>query len=278
MRASSARVCSTHSSAPSRSNCASASSSVARAAPRRFARRWVRPSASSVRACWNGSGLRRCSDRASSNVAKAPSRSPPAARSSARQRARTASAHARSSASARSCQSASTSPASPSSPTAISASSRSPSSSRCAGSSMRALRVSYARLSCGSAAFGSPHERSRKPSTQLWPDSSIGIPSASPRAIASFAQARASSIRPRCAAMTVAGKSGAVFTSPSCAESSNERAAYRSASSQFPARQSRKASHQSADASPRASPRSPSTSRSSRSNPRAASSSTVHTS
>ena len=39
---------------------ASASSRVVRAAPRRFARRCVRPSASSVRAWWNGSVLRAC--------------------------------------------------------------------------------------------------------------------------------------------------------------------------------------------------------------------------
>ena len=72
MRASSARVCSAQSGAPSRSKRASASSSVARAAPRFFARRCVRPSASSVRAWWNGSVLRACSASARSKLAKAP--------------------------------------------------------------------------------------------------------------------------------------------------------------------------------------------------------------
>ena len=98
MRASSARVCSAQSGAPSRSKRASASSSVVRAAPRCFARRCVLPRASSVRACWNGSVLRACSASARSKLAKAPARSPRAASSSARQRARIASAQARSSA------------------------------------------------------------------------------------------------------------------------------------------------------------------------------------
>ena len=64
-----------------RSKRASASSSVARAAPRCFARRCVRPRASSVRARENGSTSRACSASARSKLAKAPSRSPRAASS-----------------------------------------------------------------------------------------------------------------------------------------------------------------------------------------------------
>ena len=98
IRASSARVWSAQSGAPTRSKRASASSSVRRASPRRFARRCVRPSASSVRACWNGSVVRACSASACSKLANALSRSPRAARRSARHRAVIASAHERSSA------------------------------------------------------------------------------------------------------------------------------------------------------------------------------------
>ena len=75
------------------------------------------------------------------------------------------------------------------------------------GSSMKSLRSSYERRRYSSAAAASPSESSTKPSTQPWPDCAMRIPSASARAIARCALARASSIRPRCAAMIAAGNS-----------------------------------------------------------------------
>ena len=73
-----------------------------------------------------------------------------------------------------------------------------------------------------------------KPSTQPWPDCATRISSASARAIAPCALARASSTRPRWAAITAAGNSPGGGSRPSCVLSSIESAAYRSASSQFP--------------------------------------------
>ena len=93
-------------------------------------RRWVTPSASSVRAWWNGSTLRACSASARSNSANALCRSPRAESRSARQRARQASAHALSSARARFSQGIRIRSASSSSPIAIRDSSVSASSKR----------------------------------------------------------------------------------------------------------------------------------------------------
>ena len=75
------------------------------------------------------------------------------------------------------------------------------------------------------------------------------IPSASARAERGADRARASSIRPRWAAMTAAGNSPGGIRRPSCVLRSSESAAYRSASSQFPARHSSKPRFHSAHAS-----------------------------
>ncbi len=88
MRFSSARARSAQSAAPIPSKTASASSSVARASRRRFSRRCVAPSASSVRPRSSGSSTCACRSSAVANAASAASSSPAcAARSPAAARA-----------------------------------------------------------------------------------------------------------------------------------------------------------------------------------------------
>ena len=114
------------------------------------------PSASSVRACWNGIGSarvlgerplepcerRRRGRRARRTAGRGTVRAPRAPRRGRAPRAR------------RSHRSSRRSSASSSSPTATSASSRSPSSTRIAGSRMTRSRSSCARLRCPTAAVG----------------------------------------------------------------------------------------------------------------------------
>ena len=207
MRASSARVCSAQSGAPSVSKRASASSSVARAAPRCLARRCVRPSASSVRACWNGSvtagvlGERplECGERAV-EVASGREQQPatagedrerpgPIERAGARLLARQDSLRL----------------------VELVRPRRAPRAGRRARAAFPARarsRVAQLRTrvaGVASAAAGSPSESSTNPSTQLNPASPMLMPFGLAWSIAACALARASSIAPRCASMIATG-------------------------------------------------------------------------
>ena len=102
---------------------------------------------------------------------------------------------------------------------------------------------------------GSPSESSSEPSTQLKPDSPTSMPSSRERSIAARAVRRARSTRPRCASTIVGANAWLTETGPSCASSSREAAAQRSASTQFPARHSVSARYHRALACPGTSPR-----------------------
>ncbi len=99
----------------------------------------------------------------------------------------------------------------------------------------------------GAPTAASPSESSTKPSTQPCPDWAIWIPAASARASGTLRSGRAPRrYGRRWAARMAVGNSSCGMTRPSCDRSSIEPAAVpRSASSQFPARHSRKPRYQS---------------------------------
>ena len=109
---------------------------------------------------------------------------------------------------------------------------------------MNAFRSAYEARRYSSAAGMFPSESSMKPNAQPCADSAMRIPSACARAMAPVALARASSVRPRWASTNTAASSKGALSWPSCVNSSTDPVAYRSASSQFPARHSVKPRNQ----------------------------------
>ena len=164
MRFSSARARSAQSAAPIPSKTASACSSVARASRRRFSRRCVAPSASSVRPRSSGSSTCACRSSAVANAASAASSSPACAARSPRQRAQLASAEMRSSRRAFASYQSRSSVASRRRPSSTSASTWSTTNRVAPGSTIPSRRTNaVCEDRCSTTSFGRSSERARSP-------------------------------------------------------------------------------------------------------------------